>query len=176
MGAQSDFISQQFIPSERLRDQQLAGTRPLIVQGVAPGPSHSQEELRMEDNAAIRNVIESWTAAVRRKDIAGILKNHASGIVMFDVPPPFRINGIEAYRKTWDQFLSWSSDPVVFDVTEMSITAGTDVAFAVATMRCSGPGGDGEHQGLDFRLTIGLRKIDGQWTVTHEHHSVPAVD
>jgi ketosteroid isomerase-like protein len=29
---------------------------------------------------------------------------------------------------------------------------------------------------LDFRLTVGLRKIDGQWTITHEHHSVPAED
>jgi ketosteroid isomerase-like protein len=30
--------------------------------------------------------------------------------------------------------------------------------------------------GLDFRLTVGLRKIDGRWVITHEHHSVPAVD
>ena len=29
---------------------------------------------------------------------------------------------------------------------------------------------------LDFRLTVGLRKIDGQWIVTHEHHSIPAED
>jgi ketosteroid isomerase-like protein len=29
---------------------------------------------------------------------------------------------------------------------------------------------------LYFRLTIGLRKIDGRWTITHEHHSVPALD
>ncbi|TAK61516.1 nuclear transport factor 2 family protein [Methylobacter sp.] len=27
---------------------------------------------------------------------------------------------------------------------------------------------------LAFRLTIGLRKIDGQWSVVHEHHSIPA--
>jgi len=25
-------------------------------------------------------------------------------------------------------------------------------------------------------LMIGLRKIDGQWTITHEHHSTPAGD
>jgi ketosteroid isomerase-like protein len=27
---------------------------------------------------------------------------------------------------------------------------------------------------LDFRLTVGLRKIDCQWTIVHEHHSVPS--
>jgi ketosteroid isomerase-like protein len=94
-----------------------------------------------EDIAAIRNVVESWTAAVRRRDFEGILQNHSSDIVMFDVPPPFQSKGIEAYKKTWDLFFSWSSDPTVFDITEMSITAGKDVAFVVATMRCAEPGG-----------------------------------
>ena len=58
-----------------------------------------------ENDAAVREVIESWTAAVRRRDIEGILKNHSSDIVMFDVPPPFQSRGIEAYRKTWDTVL-----------------------------------------------------------------------
>ena len=129
-----------------------------------------------EDDAAIRNVIQTWTAAVRRRDFAGILQNHSSDIVMFDVPPPFQSRGIEAYRKSWDLFFSWSSDPIPFDITDMSITAGRDVSFVVATMRCAEPGANGEPKSLDFRLTVGLRKIDGQWTVTHEHHSVPAVD
>jgi uncharacterized protein (TIGR02246 family) len=129
-----------------------------------------------EDSAAVRKVVESWAAAVRRRDFAGILQNHSPDILMFDVPPPFQVKGIEAYKKTWDLFFSWSSDPIPFEITQMSITAGEDVAFVVATMRCAEPGDNGERKGLDFRLTIGLRKIDGQWTITHEHHSVPAVD
>lgn len=58
----------------------------------------------------------------------------------------------------------------------MSVTAGTDVAFVVATLRCAEPGANGEHKRLDFRLTVGLRKVDDRWTVTHEHHSIPALD
>jgi uncharacterized protein (TIGR02246 family) len=131
---------------------------------------------RSKDEMAVHGVIESWTAAVRCKDIEGILKNHSSDIVMFDVPPPFQSRGIDAYRKTWDMFFSWSSDPIPFEVIDMSVTAGSDVAFVVATMRCAEPGIDGRHESLDFRLTVGLRKIEGQWTVMHEHHSVPAVD
>src|SRR3954470_11135442 len=97
-----------------------------------------------DDNATIRNVVESWAAAVRRKDFGGILQSHSSDIVMFDVPPPFQSKGIEAYKKTWDLFFSCSSDPVVFDITTMNITAGRDVAFVVATMRCVEPGASGE--------------------------------
>ena len=129
-----------------------------------------------EDTAAIRHVVESWTAAVRRRDFGGILQNHSADIVMFDVPPPFQSRGLEAYKKTWDVFFSWSSDPIPFDITDMSITAGRDVAFVVATMRCAEPGPNREQKSLDFRLTIGLRKINGRWIITHEHHSIPAVD
>ena len=127
-------------------------------------------------DAAIRNVVESWAGAVRRRDYEAILQNHSPDIVMFDVPPPFQLKGIEAYRKTWDLFFSCAPEPVVFDITGMNITAGQDVAFVVTTMHCTEPAANGERVGLDFRLTIGLRKIDGQWTITHEHHSVPAAD
>ena len=130
----------------------------------------------LEQEAAVRTVIEDWAAAVRHRDIAGILRHHSADIVMFDVPPPFESKGTDAYRKTWDLFFSWSSDPIPFDIVDMSVTAGSDVAFAFAAMRCATPGADGKHEGLDFRLTVGLRKIGGRWTIIHEHHSVPAVD
>jgi uncharacterized protein (TIGR02246 family) len=129
-----------------------------------------------DDETEIRNVIDAWTAAVRRKDIEAIAQNHSADIVMFDVPPPFQSNGIDAYRKSWGLFYSWSSDPIPFDITEMNITAGSDVAFAVATMRCAEPGPNGKQIPLDFRLTIGLRKINERWIITHEHHSVPATE
>jgi ketosteroid isomerase-like protein len=41
-------------------------------------------------------------------------------------------------------------------------------------MRCAEPGPDGQQKPLAFRLTIGLAKTDGRWTITHEHHSIPA--
>lgn len=132
--------------------------------------SSSQEE------TVIRNLVESWAAAVRRRDYEGVLKNHSSDIVMFDVPLPFQSKGIEAYKKTWDLFFACSGDPVVFDITSMTIFADNRVAFVIATMHCTEPGPHGQRQDLEFRLTIGLQKIDRQWTIMHEHHSVPALD
>jgi uncharacterized protein (TIGR02246 family) len=128
------------------------------------------------DEVAVRDLIEAWADAVRRKDYDGILRSHAADFVMFDVPPPFKSVGLDAYRKTWDLFFSWSSDPVRFEIQEINVTAGADVAFAFATMRCGAPGSDGKAEPLDFRLTICLRKIDGRWMIAHEHHSVPAAD
>ena len=33
-----------------------------------------------------------------------------------------------------------------------------------------------QHPERRLRLTIGLRKLDGRWVVTHEHHSFPIDD
>ena len=127
-----------------------------------------------EPTTAIRRLVEDWASSVRRKDISGILRNHSPSIVMFDVPPPLQSKGLEAYRRTWETFFSWSDDPVRFDISEMSVTAGTEVAFVTALMRCAGTEANGAHIELDFRLTIGFRKIRNRWIVTHEHHSIPA--
>ncbi len=126
------------------------------------------------DEVAVRELIENWAKAVRAKDYSGILAHHAADMVMFDVPPPFESRGIEAYRKSWDLFFSMQPEPIAFDIQRMNIVAGADVAFAVALMRCEECGNDGKRIGLDFRLTIGLRKMEGQWTIVHEHHSIPA--
>ncbi|MEN3351768.1 MAG: hypothetical protein V7632_5403 [Bradyrhizobium sp.] len=117
----------------------------------------------------IRALIEAWADAVRRHDYAGLLARHDQDIVMFDVPPPLQSRGLDEYRKTWDLFFRYHKPSHAFDFEEMAITAGDDVAFAVTVMRCGPP--DATFQ---FRLTIGLRKIDGEWRIMHEHHSVPA--
>jgi uncharacterized protein (TIGR02246 family) len=132
------------------------------------------EDRKRTDEATIRELVENWASAVRARDLQGILANHSPDILMFDVPPPLASKGLEAYTKTWDLFFSWSDDPVIFDIKSMDITAGSDVAFVAALMRCAGTEKSGERIELEFRLTIGLRKIGQQWMVLHEHHSIPA--
>lgn len=129
----------------------------------------------MKNEIEIRTLIESWAKAVRERDIKGILAHHAKEIVMFDVPPPLQSKGIEAYKKTWDTFFTWTKDSGVFDILEMKITVDHKVAFCFASMRCAGYNEAGVKEELRFRLTIGLEKIAGQWMVMHEHHSVPSV-
>jgi ketosteroid isomerase-like protein len=126
----------------------------------------------------IRALIEAWAAAVRRRDLAAILAHHEQDMVMFDVPLPLQSRGIEEYRKTWDLFFGCYQPSQAFDIEELAITAGQDVAFAVAIMRC-GSGTStvpSEKGGFLFRLTIGLRNVAGEWRIAHEHHSVPAAD
>jgi len=126
----------------------------------------------------IRTLLEAWADAVRRHDIRAILAHHEPDMVMFDVPPPLQCKGIEAYEKTWGLFFRYHKPGAAFDIQELAVTAGENVAFAVAIMRC-GPDSSSnpaDKDGFPFRLTVGLRKVGGHWRIAHEHHSVPATD
>jgi uncharacterized protein (TIGR02246 family) len=122
----------------------------------------------------IRDLIEKWAKAVRDQDLGEIRKDHDPDILMFDVPPPFQSRGIEQYMATWDLFFSSVEKPVQFNFTDIEVTAGADVGFATAIGHCVPVNSNGQREPLEFRLTMGLRKVDGRWRIVHEHHSVPA--
>jgi uncharacterized protein (TIGR02246 family) len=129
---------------------------------------------KTNDESVVRELIENWAKAVRAKDMNAILAHHSTDFLMFDVPPPFESKGLEAYKKTWELFYSSQPTPIAFDIQHIDVFAGEEVAFAAAHMQCAEIDASGKRIPLDFRLTIGLRKIDGRWTILHEHHSVPA--
>jgi len=127
-----------------------------------------------KDETEIQALIEKWAKAVREENREGIRADHDSEILMFDVPPPFLSRGLDAYMETWETFFSQAEKPIAFNLHNMEITAGEEVAFATAIGRCVNVDPKGKREELEFRLTMGLQKIDGRWRVMHEHHSLPA--
>ena len=125
------------------------------------------------NESEIRQIIENWAAAVRNGDMEVILARHSADITMYDVPKPFQSVGIEAYRKTWDTFFAFTK-PGVFDIRELHVVADQNVAFCFAIMKCADKSNSTDYVDLDFRLTVGLKKIDDRWTIVHEHHSIPS--
>ena len=126
------------------------------------------------NESVVRDLLERWAAAVRAKNMPEVLANHAEDFVMFDVPPPFESRGLAAYEDTWKLFYSGQPDPVAFDIKWLEVVAGDETAFAFAHMQCIEPRKREQRAPLDFRLTVGLRKVEGRWLIVHEHHSVPA--
>jgi len=128
----------------------------------------------MDDETQIRGLIERWAMAVHRGEIEEVLADHSGDIVMFDVPPPSDgVRGIDAYRETWPPFFTWQASGASFEIVSLDVTAGEDVAFAHALLRCGTPEALAADPDNRLRLTIGLRKEAGRWIVTHEHHSFP---
>jgi uncharacterized protein (TIGR02246 family) len=131
-------------------------------------------EQSMNDEKEIRTLIERWAKAVHAGNMDGVLADHADDIMMFDVPPPENgVRGISAYRATWPPFFEFQRQGARFEIVSLDVTAGEDVAFAHALLRCGTEDELRKDPGNRLRLTIGLRKEAGRWTVTHEHHSFP---
>jgi uncharacterized protein (TIGR02246 family) len=140
---------------------------------TATNPAHPSSR-SSEEQTEIRSLFDKWAKAVRDEDLPAIRAHHDAEILMFDVPPPLASRGIDAYMATWDLFFRCQEKPVSFDFHDVKITAGQDVAFATAIGRCVNTDLQGRREPLEFRLTMGLRKIAGRWRIMHEHHSLPA--
>lgn len=125
------------------------------------------------DEEAVRTVIESWASAVRARDIGGVLRRHAQDMTMFDVVGPLRLTGREAYARTWvDYFFPWHGGNGRFDLKDLDLFVGEQVAFATGLIECAGTE-NGHRVEFTLRLTVGLTHGADGWTIVHEHHSEP---
>lgn len=125
-----------------------------------------------DDHQQIRDLITRWAHAVHAGELDTVLADHAEDIVMFDVPPPEDgVRGMAAYRDTWSPFFEFQRSGGSFEIVTLDVTAGTDVAYAWALLKCGTKESLQKQPDKRLRLTIGLRKEDGRWVVAHEHHS-----
>lgn len=126
------------------------------------------------DEAKIRALIEERAKAVRARDIDGAVADLAPDVVAFDVINPLQNKGADAVRKRIaDWFSSFAGTTLGYEIAELSITTGDDVAFSHSLNQVKGTKADGQEIEMCWRATTCYRKIDGQWLVTHEHSSVP---
>ena len=124
------------------------------------------------NEAQIRSLMEAWADAVRRKDIEGVMANYAPEMVGFDAWGPLRID-VATYRDHWQQCFAGHEGPLELEHRDVVVTAGEDVAFVHCLINLRGTLRGGQRHSFWGRGTIGFRRIDGQWFVTHEHASAP---
>ncbi|GAA3209650.1 YybH family protein [Dactylosporangium siamense] len=122
----------------------------------------------------IREVIEGKAALLQEGDAKAILSHYAPGYVEFSLAPPLRQPVDGQTPAALDAWMAGFEAPPRREVTQLEITADGDVAFATSLDRLTAvPRGSTEGFTLWFRVTLGLRRVDGRWLVTHEHESVP---
>lgn len=125
--------------------------------------------------ARIRDLMAETATAMRARDAERLVARYAPGTVIFDLAPPLRHAGPEVYDA--DALRSWFAGfdgPIDYEVRDLTVVAGEDVAFCYSLNRLSAtPSGTQDRFDLWFRLTVGLRKVDGHWLIAHEHSSTP---
>jgi ketosteroid isomerase-like protein len=93
--------------------------------------------------------------------------------VSFDIVPPLQYVGADAYRKHWEEAFASFPGPIDYEIADLSITLGDDVAFTHSFNRLSGTMNTGQKVGNWLRWTACFRKIGGKWLIVHMQASVP---
>ena len=119
----------------------------------------------------LRTMIDDYAKAIRAKDADGVLKHLAPDLVSFELAPPLKITGKD--RKGLDEWFATWKGGIEYEVTDVAITAGDNVAFARSLNRLGGTKTDGKENSVWVRSTICFERRDGEWKVVHLHASVP---
>lgn len=127
----------------------------------------------MSDSETIRELLLNWAENTRHDRKDQILGNHHSDLVIFDVLPPMKYESTAAYRASWSEWQPETNGPGIFELQNLEITAGVDIAFAHAFIRCGGTTPKGKVFEDIVRATFCLQKIVGQWLIMHQHVSKP---
>ena len=128
------------------------------------------ETSKATDEAEIRGLIEGGPPqSAPRTPMAScrILRRRAWG---FFAPP---LQADAPLKKSLEEWFQTFRGPIGYEIHNLKITVGGDVTFCHSLNRISGQRTNSEDTDIWVRETIGLRKIDGRWLITHEHESVP---
>jgi uncharacterized protein (TIGR02246 family) len=134
----------------------------------------STQENRAKDEAAIRELTDRLVKAVRAKDLNGVMTAYAPNMVAFDIVPPLQYVGAAEFKKPWQELFELYEGPLDYEVRDLSITVGDDVAFSHSLNRIGGTMKNGHKTGMWLRYTGCYRKMNGKWLIEHLQASVPA--
>jgi len=126
-----------------------------------------------DEEVQLRKLIEDWAEAVRDKDVDRYVSHYARNILLFDLAPPLEYSGTDALRKSLEEWFPTFDGGIGFEIHRLQISIGNDAAFSHSLNHISGTRTTGEETDVWVRATVGFRKVEGKWLVTHEHVSVP---
>jgi ketosteroid isomerase-like protein len=121
----------------------------------------------------IRELLEQWARATRNGQQDEVLAHHAPDVLIYDVLPPMKYEGAAAYRRSWGDWQPDTQGEGQFELRDLSIVSGSDVAFAHCFIQCGGTLPNGKSFEDFVRATFCLQKISGGWKVVHQHISKP---
>jgi uncharacterized protein (TIGR02246 family) len=124
------------------------------------------------DEAGIRSCIDEVARAIRAKDLDALMANYAADCVIFDLMP-LQTLGRDVYRKNFESWFGLVRGPIEFEIRDVLIETREDIAFGHYTSRVRSTRTSGARTDYQVRVTVGLRKLNGRWLITHEHVSLP---
>jgi ketosteroid isomerase-like protein len=104
------------------------------------------------DEAEIRQLLNGWAKAFRAHDVKAIMSMYAPEVVAYDIVPPLRYIGNNAYQKDYEEFLAQYEGPIEVEYRDLKIVVGGDAAFAYGLERFTGTLKNGQKSELWISL------------------------
>jgi ketosteroid isomerase-like protein len=123
--------------------------------------------------AQVRQVLERWAEATRTNRLDDVLADHATEALIYDVLPPVKHEGAEAYRRSWGDWQPETTGGERFEWQDLAVVVDGGLAFACGFIHCGGILPSGKTFEDLVRATFCLRRQDGAWKVIHQHISKP---
>ncbi|SES39371.1 YybH family protein [Lentzea albida] len=129
----------------------------------------------VRDEAEILALFTEQEEGMRLRDPGRVVARFAGDAVTCTLAPPLRNTGLDA--RDPEAVAGWMAGfdgPITLEHRDLEVVVSGDVAFAHGLARLAAvPVGYPQGFSMWMRVTVGLRRREGRWLVTHSHESVP---
>ena len=143
--------------------------------GVRMGPFEIRGTVELpqvvDEQAQIRERIAAWSRALEARDIDALMAFYLPEAIQYDLIPPYKTVGREAIRAAWEHCLPYFPEGFGSEHRDLTIEVDGNLAYVFCLHHFvaeNHPCGQSW-----FRVTVGFRRVDGQWRIAHEHVSLP---
>jgi ketosteroid isomerase-like protein len=129
-----------------------------------------------KEASLIKEMLEAQAKAVQKQNIDEAVKNYAPDVLIYDVVGPLRHDkGVASVKQRLTQWFSTFAEgsAIGFELVDLSVSAGEDLAFSHSLNHVNAPLKAGGALDMFWRETLNWEKIDGVWKIVHAHSSVP---
>lgn len=128
-----------------------------------------------EEADPVTQALDAYAAAVYAKDVDAFVAIYADDVHIFDSWGQWEYSGIDAWRDMatgWFGSLGDERVQVTFADVGSAVGDTAAVGHAAVTFTAVSPAGE-RLRSTTNRMTVGLEKRNGSWTIVHEHTSLP---
>jgi ketosteroid isomerase-like protein len=128
-----------------------------------------------ENSEVILQVLAAYKSAVYEKNVAAFMQLYDENVRIFDTWGIWLFESAAARQPVIQQWLgSLGSERVTVNFDDVLVTCSHDIAIVSAIGTYAAISVDGvELRSMQNRFTWGLKSVENNWKIIHEHTSVP---
>jgi ketosteroid isomerase-like protein len=126
------------------------------------------------EESLLRERLATLAQAIREKDVDALMSHYAPDVVVYDVMPPLAVQGAADYRNNFERWFASMQGPIEYEMNHLRVSVSECHAFCHFLGHVNGTRKNGEKADYWVRVTTCFQKANGQWSIGHEHVSMPA--